>query len=103
MFLHRARATRLVTAFLLVMVTLVVVPRADIPETLFDEATTPINETGVVEKAVSSWEHRQSVTAFVPRIFAQPRKTPVRKILQVYAAQLTDSRTFRELFCSLLC
>jgi len=103
MFLHRARATRLVTDFLLVMVTLAVVPRADIPETLFDEGTTPINEIVVVEKAVSSWEHQQSVTAFAPRIFAQPRKTPVSKILQVYAAQLTDSRTFRELICSLLC
>jgi hypothetical protein len=82
---------------------MVVVPRADIPETLFDEANTPINEIVVVEKAVSSRGHRQSVTAFVPRIFAHPLKTPVRKILQVCAARLTDSRTFRELFCSLLC
>jgi hypothetical protein len=98
---QRARATRLVTDFLLVMVTLMVVPRADIPETLFDEGTTPINEIVVVKKAFSSREHQLSVTAFVPRIFAQ--KTPVRKILQVYASQLTDSSTFRELFCSLLC
>jgi hypothetical protein len=79
-----------------------VVPKADIPETLFDEATTPTNEM-VVEKAASSWEYRQSVTAFVPRIFAQARRISVRRIFQVYAGRLTDSRTFRELFCSLLC
>jgi hypothetical protein len=102
MFLRRARPTRLAAAYVLFTVALVMVPKADIPETLFDEANTPTHEI-LVEKAASSWEHRQSVTAFVPRIFAQPRKTPVRKILQVYAAQLTDSRTFRELFCSLLC
>ena len=102
MFLHHARETRLVTACLLFMVALVMVPKADISETPFDEANTPINEI-VFEKGASSWEHRQSVPAFVPRIFAQPRRTCVRRIFPVYAARLTDSRTFRELFCSLLC
>ena len=101
-FLRHARATRLAAAYLLFTVALVMVPKADIPETLFDEANTPTNEI-VVEKAASSWEHRQSVTAFVPRIFAQPRRTSVRRILPVYAGRLTDSRTFRELSCSLLC
>jgi hypothetical protein len=103
LFLRHARATRLATAYVLLTVApVMVVPKADIPETLFDEATTPTNEM-VVEKAASSWEYRQSVTAFVPRIFAQARRINVRRIFQVYAGRLTDSRTFRELFCSLLC
>jgi hypothetical protein len=84
------------------MVALVMVPKADITETPFDEANTPTNEM-IVEKAASSWEDRQSVIAFVPRMFAQPRRTGVRRILPVYAGRMTDSRTFRELFCSLLC
>jgi hypothetical protein len=102
MFIHLARETRLVIAYLLCVIALEMVPKPDISETLFDEANTPINEI-VVEKAASSWEHGQSVTAFVPRIFAQPRRTGVRRILPVYAARWTDSRTFRELFCFLLC
>jgi hypothetical protein len=81
---------------------MVMVPTADIPETLFDEANTPTNEI-VVEKAASSSEHRQLAMAFVPRIFAQPRRTGFRRILPIYAGRLTDSLTFRELFCSLLC
>ena len=102
MFLHQARETRFMCAGLLFMVALVMVPRADISETPFDEANTPINEI-IVEKAASSWEDRQLVVAFVPRMFAQPRRTSVRRIFPVYAGRLTDSRTFRELFCSLLC
>jgi hypothetical protein len=104
MFLHQARETetRLVRSYLLFMVALLMVPMADISETLFDETNTPINEI-VFQQVASSWEHQQSVTAFVPRIFAQPRRTSARRILPVYAGRLTDSRTFRELFCSLLC
>jgi hypothetical protein len=102
MFLHRARAIRLAAAYLLFTVALLMVPKADVPETLFDEANTPTNEM-VVEKAASSWEYRQSVTTFVPRIFALVRKISVRGILPVYEGRLTDSGTFRELFCSLLC
>ena len=102
MFLGHARETRLVTAYLLFMVALVMVPRPDIPETLFDEANIPTNEIAI-ENAAFSWEYRQSVTALEPRIFVQPRRTGVRRILPVYAGRLTDSRTFRELFCSLLC
>jgi hypothetical protein len=98
----RARPTRLAAAYVLFAVALVMVPKGDISETVFDEANTPTNEF-VVETAASSWERRQSVTAFVPRIFAPPRRTSVRKILPVYAGRLTDSRTFRELFCTLLC
>ena len=99
--LRHARATRLAAAYLLFTVALVMVPKADIPETLFDEANTPTNEF-VVETAASAREHRSSVIAPVPRIFAQPR-SGVRGILPVYAGRLTNSRTFRELICSLLC
>jgi len=102
LFLGRARGTRFVAAYLLLTVALVMVPKADISETQFDEANTPTNEI-VVEKAASPREHPKSVTAFVPRIFAQPRKPPVPRSLRVYPDRLTDSRTFRELFCSLLC
>jgi len=102
MFLRPARTARVAAAYLVFTVVLVMVPKADIPETLFDEANTPTNEI-VVQKAASSWEYRQSGTAFVQRIFAQPRRTSVRRILSVYAVRFTDSRTFRELFCSFLC
>ena len=102
MFLRHASPTRLAAAYVLFTVTLVMVPKADISETLFDEANTPTNEI-VVEKAASSWEHRQSDPTFVPRIFAQPRRTSVRRISPVYAGRLTDSRTFQELFCTFLC
>jgi hypothetical protein len=101
MFLYHASETRLVTAYLLIMLALVMVPRPDIPETLFDEANTSTNEI-VAEKAFS-WEYRQSVTALEPRIFVQPRSTGVRRIVPVYSGRLSDSRTFRELFCSFLC
>src|ERR1700739_3288011 len=99
--LRYAGAKRLAAAYLLFNVALLMVPKADIPETLFDEANTPTNEF-VVEKAASGWEHRSSAIAPVPRIFSQPR-TGVRGILPVYAGRLTNSRTFRELICSLLC
>ena len=102
MFPCHARETRLVTAYLLFMVALVTVPKADISETLFDEANIPINEIAI-ENAAFSWEYRQSVTALEPRIFAQPQRTGVRRILPVRAERLTDSRTFRELFCFFLC
>jgi hypothetical protein len=101
MFHRHAKATRLAAAYLLFTVALMIVPKADIPETLFDEANTPTNEM-VLEKPASSWEYRQSVTAFVPRMSAQPRRISVRRILPVYEGRLTDSRMFRELFCTLL-
>jgi hypothetical protein len=102
MFLRHARATRLSAAYLLFTVALLMVPKVDNAETLFDEANTPTHEM-VVVKAASSLEYRHSVTALVPRIFAQLRRIGARRILPVYAGQLTDSYTFRELFCSLLC
>jgi len=102
MFLLRARATRLAAAYLLFTVTLLMVPKADIPETPFDEGNTQTNEM-VVVKAASSLEYRQSVTVSVPIMFAQSRKISVLRILPVYTDQLTNSCRFQELFCSLLC
>jgi len=102
MFVRHARPTRLAVIYFLFTVALVLVPKADILETPFDEANTPTNEI-VVEKAVSSWEPRQSETAFRQRIFAQPRRTSIRRISPVYPSRLTDSRTFQELFCTFLC
>jgi hypothetical protein len=86
MFLRHARATRLAAAYLLFTVALLIVPKADIPETLFDEANTPTNEM-VIGKAASSLENRQLVTTFVPRMFAQVRKIRARRILPIYVAK----------------
>jgi len=102
MFLHYLKATRYVAAYLLFTVALLMVPKVDVPETLFDESNTPTNEM-VVVKAASSLEYRRSIAAFLPRIFARPRRTSLRRILSVYAGQLTDPHTLRELLCSLLC
>ena len=43
MFLRHAMAARLAAAYLLFTVALLMVPKADIPETLFDEANIPTN------------------------------------------------------------
>jgi len=102
MFLRHARATRLAATYLIFTIALMMVPKTDIPETLFDETNIPTNEL-VVENAASSWEYRQSVIAFAARISAQPRRADVRRVLSVYARGLTDSRAFRELLCTLLC
>ena len=101
MFLRRARATRLAAAYLLFAVALLMVPKADIPETPFDEGNTQTNEM-VVVKAASPLEPRQPVTVSVP-MFVQSRKISVRRISPVYTGQLTDSCRFQELLCSLLC
>jgi hypothetical protein len=102
MFLRYASAIRLAAAYLLFTVPLLMLPKADVPETPFDEGNVQTSEM-VVVRAASSLEHRESVTALVPRIFAQPRKISVRRISPFYAGQLTNSCRFRELFCSLLC
>jgi hypothetical protein len=100
--LSSAMFVRHAVVYLLFTVALVLVPKADILETPFDEANTPTNEI-VVEKTASLCEPRQPVTAFVPKKFAQPQTIGVHRILPVYTGRLTDSRTFRELFCFLLC
>jgi hypothetical protein len=101
MFLRRARATRIASAYLLFTVALLMVPKADIPETSFDESNTPTNE--MVVKAASSMEHRQSIIESVPVMFAQSQKISVHRTSPVYVGQLTESCSFRELFCCLLC
>jgi hypothetical protein len=111
MFLPYARATQLGVAYLVFTVAVVMVPKADNPKTLFDEANTPTNEMVaekaasfmVAEKAASFKEYRESVTASMPTIFPQSRRLSVWGILPVYADLLTGSRAFRELFCFLLC
>jgi hypothetical protein len=102
MLLRHSRVTRVATAYLVLTVALVMLPKADIPETLFDEANTPTNEM-VVEKAACSLQSLQTVTRFVPWVFAQVRITNIHRISPIYVSRLTDSRTFREMFCFLLC
>src|SRR5882724_3562164 len=102
MLLCRARSARPAIVYLLFTVALVMMPKADNPETLFDEANTPTNEM-VIEKAVSPREYGQSDTAFEPKTFSQSLRITVRRSLPVYARQSTDCRGLRELFCSLLC
>jgi len=102
MFLSRARPTRLAVVYLLFTVALILVPKADILETPFDEANTPTNEM-VVENTASLCEPRQPATACAPKKLAQPQRFSVHRTLPVYAKLLTDSRTFRELFCFFLC
>jgi hypothetical protein len=101
-FLRHQRATRLAATCLLFTLAMMMVPKADISETLFDQANTPTNEI-VVEKTATSCEPRQRVTAFVPKEIAHWQRVYVHRISPVYAKLLTDSRTFRALFCSLLC
>ena len=101
-FLRHQRATRLAATCLLFTLAMMMVPKADISETLFDEANTPTNEI-VVEKTATLCEPRQPLTAFVPKKIAQRQRVCVHRISPVYAKLLTDSRTFRALFCSLLC
>ena len=100
--LRHAGATRIWAACLLFILAVMMVPKADCLETPFDEANTPTNEI-VVEETASLCEPRQSVTAFAAEQFAQSQRACVHRILPVYAKLLTDSRTFRELFCFFLC
>jgi hypothetical protein len=102
MFVCRGRATRLAGAYLFFAVALLMVPKADIPETPFDEGNTQTNEM-VVVNATSPLEYRQSVTVSVPIMFAQSRKISVRRMSPVFTGQLTDACRFQELLCSLLC
>jgi hypothetical protein len=104
MFLLHVRAVRFAAAYLLFSVAFVLtVRKADIPETLFDEANTPTNEM-VVERTASSWEYRQSVAAFVPGVFAETNRIQIRTLPQVYAGQSIDPpHGSRRLFCTLLC
>jgi hypothetical protein len=101
MFLRHKTAARVAAAYLLFIVASELLPRADIPETLFDEANTSTNEM-VVPTAVALWEFRDSGTTFEP-IRVQSRRVSVRGIVAVYDGQLTDCRALRQRLCTLLC
>jgi hypothetical protein len=101
-FLRHVGPIRIAAACLLFVLVVMMVPKADILETPFDEANTPTNEI-VVEKTASLCEPREPVTVFAPKEFAKWRRVGLHRILPVYAKVLTDSRTFRELFCFFLC
>lgn len=102
MFLCRTRTTRLAASYLLFAVVLLMVPKADIPETPFDEGNTQTNEMLVV-KAASSLEYQESDRVSAPIMFAQSPKISARRISPVFTGQLTDPCRFQELLCSLLC
>jgi len=102
MSLRHAKVIRLAATYLLFTVALLMVPKADVPETPFDESSTQTNEMMVV-KAASSLEPNQSVIALVRIVFAHLLKVNVRAVLEVCAGQLTDCRALRQLFCTLLC
>ena len=88
MLLRRARATRLASIYLLFTVALLMVPKADVPETSFDEANTPTNEM-VVVKADSSIEHRKlDYRAGANDVCAVAVRSGVRRISPVFAGQL---------------
>jgi hypothetical protein len=102
MFMHRSRAARFTAAYLLFTVTLLMVRKTDSSETLFDETNSPTNENDSRECCdfigISQGRHnvyaKNICTAAedqCPQNFASLR------------GRLTDSRTSRELFCSLLC
>ena len=65
-FLRHQRATRLAATCLLFTLAMMMVPKASILETPFDEANTPTNEI-VVEKTASLCEAREPVTVFAPK------------------------------------
>jgi hypothetical protein len=102
MFFRHARATRPAAAYLLFTVALVMAPKTDITETPFDEANTPTNEM-VVEKTASPSKCGQLLPSFVLRMFAQPPKITIHRILPVHAGRLSDSLKLWQLFCSFLC
>jgi hypothetical protein len=99
MFLRRVRAIRLAAVYLLFTVALLMVPKADNPETPFDECNTQTNEM-VVVRAAPSREYRPPATTFGLSILVQPWRISVRRVLPVFVGRFTDSRVFRE---TLLC
>ena len=101
MFFRQAMSNPLAAVCIVFMIALAIAPQVDIPETPFDEANTPTNEM-VVEKTSAARPSLAS-TAVEPRIDAQPSRIENRRILSVFPDRLTDSRTFRELFCTFLC
>ena len=102
MFFCQAMSNRLAAVCIVFTMALAIAPQVDIPGTAFDEANTPTNEM-VVEKSSASRPNLPSIRAVVPRMVAQPATIDVGRILPIFPDRLTDSRTFRELFCTFLC
>jgi hypothetical protein len=102
MCLPHKRTVRLLVGYLLFVVAFEMLPKADIPETLFDEANTPTNEM-VVQEAVSSREHIDLDREFWPRVLADSLRVSVRRISRTYVGQLTDRHRLQELLCTFLC
>ncbi len=102
MFLRHARAARLAAACVLFTVALGMAPKADNPETRFDEANTPTHEM-VVQNVASSRETPQPGMETARRVPAQSRRISVRMSLREYAGRSTDSGSLRELLCSFRC
>jgi hypothetical protein len=102
MCLGSASVARLAAVYLLFTVTLLMVPKADVPETAFDECNTQTNEM-IVVAAASSLEHPQPATAFVPVPFARSPKHGAPRIRRIYPGQFIDSCRIFKLCCSLLC
>jgi len=105
MFLRHARTARFAAAYLLLFTAALVlmVPKVNVPETLFDEANTSTNEIETHTDDPSSEYRPSDIAVLVSHMFGQSPRIDVRRILPVDAGQLTDTRTFRELFCTLLC
>jgi len=101
MFRNDAAANRL-AVYLFFMVLLVLVPKADVPDTPFDEASTPTNEM-VVEKAAPSTLYGPLIAAYVPRMFAPVQSIGISRVVPLCTRRLIDSRSFRKLLCTLLC
>jgi hypothetical protein len=102
MILCHARTNRVAATCLLFTVALLMVPRADVPETRFDEANTPTNEM-VVEKVAASQECQKSIAPLPPRIFVVKRRISLHSIVLVHPDRLTGSRPVQELLSTLLC
>jgi hypothetical protein len=105
MFLRHARPARFAAAFLLLFTATLVLmaPKVNAPETPFDEASTVTNEIVIQTDDVSSENQRSHTATSVPKIFAESRMINVRRVLPVYAGQLSDSRRAQQLLCTLLC
>ena len=104
MFLRHARTARFAAAYLLLFTASLVLmaPKVNAPETLFDE-TTLTNEMVIQTDGASSDNQRLDIAVSMPKMFAQSGMIIVRGIFPVYAGQLADSHRFQELFCTLLC
>lgn len=83
-------------------VALLMLPRADIPETRFDEASISVYDM-IAETSASAQECRESVAVPVPRMFVPAWGIRPPMNWHFHSSPLAGSRLFRELFCTFLC